>query len=115
PFEAIYCLMSGHEWAKQGLRERYCKETFTDGGQLCSTGNDCKSKKCVIGVWDKKSGVDLQTLRVVSEEEITLGIFDNLVNSSIGGRCSPTNQSPCYSGELLIDESRRVINPGVCD
>jgi len=115
PFDAAYCLMSGNEWAQQGKNQRYCKEVFSDGGRLCAKNSDCKAKKCVIGEWETLKGFDADTLGEVSQENIALGVFKNILNEKIRGKCSRTNQSPCYSGEVLIDENRIIVRPAVCD
>lgn len=115
PFDAAYCLMSGNEWARQGENGRYCKEVFGDGGQMCSTNSDCKSRKCVLGSWGKLEGFDVSKQKVVSQEEISLGVFKDVLNVDIRGRCSAHNQSPCFSGEVTIDEKRVVVSPATCD
>lgn len=115
PFDAVFCLMSGNEWASQGENVRYCKELFSDGGQQCSKNGDCKSKKCVIGMWGKLTGTNASTQKEVPQEDIALGVFNNITNNDIRGKCSPTNQSPCYSGETTLDENRILINPVACN
>jgi len=114
PFDAVYCLMSGNEWARQGENGRYCKEVFSDGGQSCSKNSDCKSRKCVIGLWEKLSAIDASTQQVVPQEEIRLGVFNNILNDNIRGKCSTTNQSLCYSGEITINDDRIVMTPPTC-
>ncbi len=115
PFDAVYCLMSGNEWAAQGKNSRYCKEVFSDGGRLCLKNSDCMSKKCVIGMWDKLSGIDSGTQKVVEHEEISLGIFGNITNPYLRGKCSSTSQVPCNSGEITLDENRVVVTPSDCE
>lgn len=115
PFDAVYCLMSGNEWARQGENGRYCKEVFGDGGRLCASNSDCKSRICVIGYLGKLEGFDVTTQRVVPQEEISLGVFKNILNEDIRGRCSSDNQSPCFSGEVTIDQNRIVVIPRTCD
>lgn len=114
PFDAAYCLMSGNEWARQGKNGRYCKEVFGDRGQLCAKTSDCKSRKCVIGYWGKLEGFDVSTQKVVLQEEISLGVFRDILNADIRGRCSDNNKSLCYSGEITIDENRIVREPPAC-
>lgn len=115
PFDAVYCLMSGNEWASQGKNQRYCKEIYRDGGKLCERNSDCKSKKCVIGRDGLLKGYRADTLEEVSHENISLGVFKNVLDEKIRGKCSYDNQSPCYSGEMLIDENRIVVWPVSCD
>lgn len=115
PFDAVYCLMSGNEWATQGENGRYCKEVFGDGGRLCARNGDCKSHKCVIGSWGKLQGFDASTQRVIPQEEVSLGVFKNIVNEDIRGKCSGDNQGPCFSGEVTVDQNRIVVIPPTCD
>lgn len=115
PFDAAYCLMSGEEWARQGKNGRYCKEVFSDGGSTCSKNSQCKSGKCVIGSFGKMSGVHKSTSRVVPHEEIALGVFNNITDDAVLGRCAETNQDPCFSGEMTIDENRIIHTPKICE
>ena len=114
PFDAVYCLMSGNEWVQQGKNERYCKEVFSDAGRLCATNGVCKSHKCVIGSWGILEGVNIETGAEVKHTDVSLGVFDNILNEDIMGKCAGTNQSPCYSGETLINENRIVVNTPAC-
>lgn len=115
PLDAAYCLMSGNEWAKQGENGRYCKELFKDGGHLCAKSSDCRSRKCVIGSWDKLSAIDELKQQVIPQEKVSLGVFNNVLNTDIRGKCSSDNQAPCYSGEVLLDENRIVVKPIACN
>lgn len=44
------------------------------------------------------------------------GSSPKLLGSNVMGKCSPTNQSTCYTGEVVIEDgTRRVITPFICD
>lgn len=115
PLDAAYCLMSGNEWASQGNNERYCKEVFSDYGSFCSINSNCKSRKCVIGSQGALKGFNVKTGEEVEGEDIALGVFGNILNPDIMGKCSRTNQSPCYSSEILINDNRIIINTPACE
>lgn len=108
PLDAVYCLMSGGEWASQGTNERFCLTFFTDAGKDCSTGDQCRSGKCVIGI-------NGEVVTLQGDERIKLGVFNNILDPNISGRCSKNNQNPCYSGEIVINSERIVTYPSSCN
>ena len=115
PLDAAYCLMSGDEWARQGLTGRYCHKIMSDGGTLCSTNNGCKSGKCVIGVNKVFTAFTAEGQeREVTQANLSTS-FNTLLSDDIMGRCSPDNKDTCYSGEMTVNEYRVVVTPVMCE
>jgi hypothetical protein len=115
PLDASVCLMSGGEWARQGFTGRYCMRPMSDDGKLCSTNSDCKSNKCVIGVSGKIDAYTAEGAKKALGDNSISPIFGTLISNDIMGKCSFTNQEPCFSGEMTINENRAVVTPQKCD
>jgi hypothetical protein len=101
--DSLRCTLEGGKWRKQGFIGRTCEKKFRDAGKKCYSNKDCLSKKCTVygGEWKIDEFSELRE--------------DQVIPDDIYGKCSPNNIHPCFSGEALIQDSRKPYFPPLCD
>lgn len=108
------CIFTGGEWSRLGGITRYCKYTYSDAGNICSTNKDCQSRKCVIGEFgnlDKE--ISKKLIRDTSSTILPRDILP--ADASVFGKCSLDNHPPCYSGEIVVEDDRSIPPGMICE
>ena len=99
----ITCYVEGGKMVHEGFRGQYCRKTYKDIGNKCFSNKECLSNKCTLSTgWTNIKKIQNQ-------------LINNKLPQNILGICSGDNQSPCFTGEITIDDLRTAIFPPVCD
>lgn len=93
---ALGCVLRAGTWKREGFIGRVCDRVPNDAGLKCYSNKDCSTGKCVVSSgWQN---------------------FEGVFDESVRGECSRTTRYPCFTGEVIINDSPRKLSfPPICD